>query len=133
MNRALNLRVPSHLEKNSLIFDVQHRAYGVLTEDPLDDFFGLDLGANVDVGIRYAVLPCLEVNASYTTFEKEYRLGASYAHHFMMQVSNAWETGPRRLILGAPPMTSTWASIFIGIYSFSKVALALTETPPSIF
>jgi hypothetical protein len=79
---ALNLRVPSYLEKNSLVFDVQHRAYGVLTEDPLDSFFGMKLGANVNVGIRYAVLQRLEVNASYTTFEKEYRLGASYAHYF---------------------------------------------------
>jgi len=79
---ALNLRVPSHLERNSSIFGVQHRAYGVLTEDPLDNFFGLDLGANVNMGIRYAVLPRLELNASYTRFEKEYRIGASYAHHF---------------------------------------------------
>jgi len=79
---TLNLSVPSHLEGNSLVFGVQHRAYGVLTEEPFDYFFGLNLGANVNVGIRYTVLPRLELNASYTSFEKEYRVGAGYAYHF---------------------------------------------------
>lgn len=78
---ALNLRVPSHLEQNALVFDVQHRFLGILTEEPFENFFGLDLGGSVNLGIRYAVLRRLELNASYTTLEKEYRLGASYAHH----------------------------------------------------
>lgn len=78
---ALNLRVPSHLDGNSLVLDIQHRAYGILTEDPLDNFLGLRLGANVNIGLRYAVLPRLELNAAYTTFENEYHLGVSYAHH----------------------------------------------------
>jgi len=79
---ALNLKVPSHLDKNSLVFDVKHRAYGVLTEDPFDNFFGLDQGANISVGMRYALLPRFEVNASYSTGWQEYVVGLSYAHHF---------------------------------------------------
>ncbi len=78
---ALNLKVPSHLDRNSLVLDVRHRAYGVLTEDPFDNFFGLDLGANISVGVRYAVLPRMEVNASYSTGWQEYVVGLSYAHH----------------------------------------------------
>ena len=79
---ALNLRVPSSLDGKALVFDVQHRFYGILTEETLENFFGLDLGGNVGLGIRYAVLPRLELNANYTRAEKEYRLGASYAHYF---------------------------------------------------
>jgi hypothetical protein len=79
---ALNLRVPSNLDGNALVFDVQHRFYGILTEETFDNFFGLDLGGNVNLGLRYAVLPRLELNANYTRSEKEYRLGASYAHYF---------------------------------------------------
>jgi hypothetical protein len=78
---TLNLRVPSHLDQNSLVVDIRHRVYGVLTEDPFGNFFGLDLGANASIGIRYALLPLVELKASYTTFEQEYRIGASYAHH----------------------------------------------------
>ncbi len=77
---SLNLRVPSALERNSLVFEVQHRFYGVLTEDPFDHFFGLDFGGNVNLGVRYAVVDLLELNVSYTTLEKEYRVGASYAY-----------------------------------------------------
>jgi hypothetical protein len=53
-----------------------------LTEDPLENFFGLDVGANVNLGVRYAMLERLELYAAYTRFEKEYRIAASYAYHF---------------------------------------------------
>lgn len=79
---ALNLEVPSNLERNSGVFDLHHRFYGNLTEDPLENFFGLDVGANVNLGIRYAVLDRLELYAAYTRFEKEYRVAASYGHFF---------------------------------------------------
>jgi hypothetical protein len=78
---TLNLRVPSHLDRNALVLDVQHRVKGILTEETLDNFFGIDQGANINFGIRYALLPRLEVKACYTTLRQEYRLGASYAHH----------------------------------------------------
>jgi hypothetical protein len=76
---ALNLRVPSGLDRNSLVLDIQHRVYGVLTEDPFENLFGLDMGANASIGVRYALLTQLELKASYTTLAEEYRLGASYA------------------------------------------------------
>ncbi|KPK62281.1 hypothetical protein AMJ83_11280 [candidate division WOR_3 bacterium SM23_42] len=79
---ALNLKVPSDLERSSMVFEIQHRFYGDLTEDPLENFFGLDVGANVNLGIRYAILDRLELYAAYTRFEKEYRVAASYAYHF---------------------------------------------------
>ncbi|UCD19755.1 MAG: hypothetical protein JSU64_01040 [candidate division WOR-3 bacterium] len=77
---SLNLRVPSALERNSIVLEVRHRFYGILTEDPLDNFFGLDFGGNVNLGVRYAVVDFLELHMSYTTLEKEYRIGASYAY-----------------------------------------------------
>jgi hypothetical protein len=79
-SNSLNLIVPSDLDRNSLVFEVQHRFYGSVTEDPLGNFFGLDIGGNVNLGIRYALLKRLELKVSYTTFEKEYRIGASYAY-----------------------------------------------------
>jgi len=127
---ALNLRVPSHLEKNSLVFDVQHRAYGVLTEDPLDNFFGLGLGANVNIGLRYAVLPQLEINAAYTTFEKEYRLGASYGHHLQrlylkgqldVQYFNFERTGERNgnFYISAALQSYPLGNVFIPTVNFA--------------
>ncbi len=77
----LNLKVPSDLGGKSLLFEVQHRFRGVLTEEPIENFFGLDFGANVGFGLRYAIVPRMELNAAYTTYEGEYRVGASYAHH----------------------------------------------------
>lgn len=78
----LNLKVPSTLENTESVFIIRHRFYGKITEEPFNTFFGLDLGANIGLGIRYAILPKLEVNVSYTRIQKEYIIGASYAYYF---------------------------------------------------
>ena len=78
----LNLTTPSHLENTEAVFKITHRFYGQVDNDPLETFFGLDAGANVSLGMRYALLPRLELNASYTRLQKEYVLGASYAYFF---------------------------------------------------
>lgn len=76
----LNLKVPSGLEKNQLVFGIQHRFYGKLTENPFGTFFGLDAGANVGVNLRYSVWPRLDIYGSYTRWQKEFTLGAGYAY-----------------------------------------------------
>ncbi len=78
----LNLKVPSNLDQTDMVFSVFHRFYGEITEEPFNTFFGLDAGANVGIGLRYAVFPKLELNTSYTRYQKEYVIGASYAHFF---------------------------------------------------
>lgn len=78
----MNLTTPSRQENTEAVFKITHRFYGQVDDDPLETFFGLDAGANVSVGMRYALLPRLELNASYTRLQKEYVLGASYAYFF---------------------------------------------------
>ena len=77
----LNLTVPSQLEKTQLMVRIAHRFYGEIDEEPLETFFGLDQGANVSLGLRYAVLPRVELKTSYTRLQREYTVGASYAYH----------------------------------------------------
>jgi len=76
----VNLTTPSRLENTESVFKITHRFYGSVDDDPLESFFGLDAGANVSLGMRYALLPRLELNAAYTRLQKEYVLGASYAY-----------------------------------------------------
>ena len=78
----LNLTTPSRLENTEAVFKITHRLYGQVDNDPFETFFGLDAGANISLGMRYALLPRLELNAAYTRLQKEYVLGASYAHFF---------------------------------------------------
>ncbi len=81
-NSMLNLEVPTNLEEGQSEFNVQHRFYGKIDEEPLDTFLGLDLGANVSLGLRHLVRPQFEANVSYTRNQKEYIVGASYAYFF---------------------------------------------------
>jgi hypothetical protein len=78
----LNMHVPSHLKNTESVFMIHHRFYGKITEDPLRTFFGMDVGANIGIGLRYALLPRLELKTSYTRYQKEYTIGTSYAHYF---------------------------------------------------
>jgi len=74
-----NMEVPSALERSSKEFTVRHRFYGILTEDPVDNFFGLDQGANVSIGCKYVVLQGLEAEVGYTRDHGEYVAGLAYS------------------------------------------------------
>jgi hypothetical protein len=79
-NGMLNLSVPTGLEKGQAEFFVQHRFYGKIAEEPLDTFFGMDMGANVRIGLRVALREEFELSVSHIRFQKEYIVGLSYAY-----------------------------------------------------
>jgi hypothetical protein len=76
----LNIKTPTGFKQGQMEVKIQHRFYGKINQKPLDNFFGLDIGANIGLGIRYVVLPKLEINSSYTRDGKEYTIGASYTY-----------------------------------------------------
>lgn len=76
---VLNLRVPTGLEKKQMLVIIQHRFYGKINENPIDTHFGIDLGANVCIGMRYRILSNIDLGGSYTRSQKEYTMGAGYA------------------------------------------------------
>jgi hypothetical protein len=79
----LNLKTPTGLERGKGEFKVQHRFKGKVSEEPFDNFFGMDLaGVNVGIGLRYTVWSELELNASRIWDGKEYTVGVGYAYSF---------------------------------------------------
>jgi len=79
-NGMLNLEVPAGLEARQMEFVVQHRFYGKVSEKPFDTFLGMDMGANVGIGLRYSVSEKLGFGVSYTRSRKEYTVGLRYAY-----------------------------------------------------
>jgi len=78
----LNMRIPSRLEAGDLDLLFEHRFYGSVLDDPLQNLFGLAIGANVGFGARWMILPGLEARALYTTGGQELSIGAGYGHWF---------------------------------------------------
>jgi hypothetical protein len=76
---TFNLTSPTSLEKGQGEIKIRHRFYGEVDEEPLDTFLGMDIGANVGIGIRYQVLPKAEFNISRYRNQKELTFGVSYA------------------------------------------------------
>jgi len=73
----LNMKVPSDLERNQLLIQIQHRFYGTLN----DPTMGMANGANDGLGLRYPVLSRLEVNGNFVISREEFTLGGSYAYY----------------------------------------------------
>jgi hypothetical protein len=74
----MNLYSPTSLKPGYLNFSVRHRFYGDITEEPLKNFFGMDAGANIRLGLRYQPLRNFEISTSYTRSRKEKTVGISY-------------------------------------------------------
>jgi hypothetical protein len=77
---TFNLESPTNLEKGQGEIKIRHRFYGEVSEEPFDTFFGMDLGANVGISLRYTVWSGLGLNISRVWNRKEGTFGASYAY-----------------------------------------------------
>ena len=89
----LNMVVPSGLEQNQMYFNFEHKFYQALNRYPSNDPFAvLNNGANLNVSLRYMPLEGLEVNAGYSSRQKEKLIGASYAMKMPALYFN-WQAG----------------------------------------
>jgi hypothetical protein len=77
----LNMTVPSQLAPGDLDVLFEHRFYGSALDAPLENLFGLAIGANVGFGARYMILPGLQAQATYTTGGQELDVGGGYGYH----------------------------------------------------
>jgi hypothetical protein len=76
----LNIDVPcAGVPQGILELALDHRFLGDAFEDPFGDFFGIDAGANVSLGLRYFVADGIDVGFSRTRALKEYTAGASWS------------------------------------------------------
>jgi hypothetical protein len=59
-------------------FSIEHHFFGAIDDEPIDNFFGLDSGANTQFDLSYAIQDNLQVHVARTSTEKEFNLGTSY-------------------------------------------------------
>ncbi len=74
-----NVKMPSPLNPGALEFDFQHRFMGSVLDNPLETFFGLDAGSNTYLGLKYTIIPGLELGLSRISHYKEYDADLSYS------------------------------------------------------
>lgn len=67
----LNLKVPNQQKEGAVVFTINHRFYGEVDDDPLN-------GANMLLGLKYVLMPKMELEGAYTRYQNEYTLGAGY-------------------------------------------------------
>jgi len=74
---SFNLKFPTNLDGSQKAVSINHRFYGDVTDDPLDNSFGMDAGANVRINFRIHLPYNSELSFDYTRKAKEKRIGLS--------------------------------------------------------
>ncbi|MDD4310709.1 MAG: DUF5777 family beta-barrel protein [Candidatus Cloacimonetes bacterium] len=77
-NSTFSLFTPTSLNANEGEIHLAHRFYGDVSNEPLDTFFGMNEGANVNIATRYNIIYGIEAKAGYTRASKQYDIGTSY-------------------------------------------------------
>ena len=72
------MKVPSKLNAGQMEFSVIHRLYGEAFDEPFDHFFGLQMGANVGLGLRGHVTKNIELYSLYIISNEEFSIGGGY-------------------------------------------------------
>ena len=76
----LNIDVPcAGISEGKLELVLDHRFLGDAFDDPFDDFFGMDCGANVLLGLRYFVMDGIDIGITHTRALKEYTAGTGWS------------------------------------------------------
>jgi hypothetical protein len=79
----LNMTVPTGLEQGQMYFKFDARFAQDLRTYPSDDLFALlDNSADINIELRYLAAAGLEINAGYTTVNREQTAGLSYVLKF---------------------------------------------------
>jgi hypothetical protein len=71
-----DLAVPTGIEAKSMEVIITHRFYRIPGADFPDNFINY---ANVKLGLRYVVIPKLEIGTTYQFFRKEYTFHSAYS------------------------------------------------------
>lgn len=74
---SFNLKVPSSLDDWQKTISINHRFYGDVSDEPFDNFFGMDAGANILLRFRMHFPYNSDLSFDYTRKLKEKRIGIS--------------------------------------------------------
>jgi len=81
-NSMPDLAVPTQLDAKSIEANILHRFLRTPSADFPDNFINM---ANVGLGLKYVIIPKLEVGTSYQFLYKEYTFHAAYSAFFPKQ------------------------------------------------
>ena len=70
-SRFAHLPIPIDLTKGDLEVHIEHRFLGSLEEGGIDNLFGVDFGANINLGMTYALTDRIAVSASRARLESD--------------------------------------------------------------
>ncbi len=80
-SRVVDLPAPVHLHKGAFEIHIQHRFLESLSDSSPGDAFGIDSGANINLGVNYAVTDRFSFGVSRARFEQIIAWTGTYEIH----------------------------------------------------
>ncbi len=77
-SRVVDLPAPAHLRKGAFEVQIQHRFFESLSDSRPGDAFGVDSGANINLGVNYGITDRLSFGASRARFDQVIAWTATY-------------------------------------------------------
>ena len=77
-SKLLDLPSPVDLNKGTVEFHVQHRFFQSISDSTPGDAFGVDFGANINLGVNYAITDHLSTGISRARLDQLISIGGAY-------------------------------------------------------
>jgi hypothetical protein len=127
----INMPVPVDLNRGDIEIHVQHRFFQALQDSSPGTAFGIDYGANINLGVNYALTNRLSVGISRTREDQLVSLTA--AHEIRTKSGSMWKMSLLGGIAGKHNFEDTYSPFIQLATALDYRTLRLNLTPTMIF
>jgi hypothetical protein len=127
----LNLPVPVDLDKGSIEIHIQHRFFQSLEDSDPGNAFGIDSGANISVGLNYALTGNLSAGISRTREDQLISLTATQEIH--TKSGSIWKMSLHGGVAGKRNFEEHYSPFFQLATALDYKAFRLNLTPTFVF
>jgi hypothetical protein len=127
----MNLPMPADLDKGSIEIHVQHRFFQSIEDSSPGSAYGIDSGANINLGINYSLTKSLSAGISRTREDQLVSLTATQEIH--TQRESPWKMALYGGVAGKNNFERNYSPFFQLATSFDYKMLRLNLVPTVVF
>ena len=130
-SKIVNLPAPVNLHKGAFEIHIQHRFLGALVDSHPRDAFGIDSGANINLGLNYAVTDRLSMGVSRARFDQVIAWTGTYG--IQTRSDSFWKMSLLAGVEGQHNFTSQFSPYLQLSSRFDYRGLSFYVVPTAVF
>jgi len=130
-SKLLDLPSPANLDRGTIEIHIQHRFFQSISDATPGNAFGIDSGANINLGVNYAFTDRLSAGISRARFDQLIAINSTY--ELQTRRTSFWKMSLHAAIEGKENFERQFSPILQLPTSFDYKALRLNVVPTAIF